>query len=40
VGGVDALRAALQARGYTAAVSGTTIRIRRAAAPAGTANAP
>jgi hypothetical protein len=34
-GGVDALRAALQARGYTVTVAGTTLRIRRpAAAPA------
>jgi len=41
VGGADALRAALQARGYTVAASGNTIRIRRAAVPAaGAASAP
>ncbi|MGC4253051.1 MAG: heavy-metal-associated domain-containing protein [Sphingobium sp.] len=41
VGGIDALKGALQAKGYGVAVSGNTIRIRRAAAPAaGTASAP
>lgn len=40
-GSADALRAALQARGYGVTVSGSTLRIRRqAAAPAGGAPAP
>ncbi|HEX7741697.1 MAG TPA: heavy-metal-associated domain-containing protein, partial [Sphingobium sp.] len=39
-GAVEALRAALQARGYTVTGSGSTLRVRRASAPAGGAPAP
>ncbi|HEX7876578.1 MAG TPA: heavy-metal-associated domain-containing protein [Sphingobium sp.] len=39
-GTVEALRAALQARGYTVTGSGSTLRVRRASAPAGGAPAP
>lgn len=40
MGGVEALRAGLQARGYSVAVSGTTLRIRRAAQTGGATGAP
>jgi hypothetical protein len=38
-GTVEMLRAGLQARGYTVAASGTTLRISRRASPAGPAPA-
>jgi hypothetical protein len=38
-GTIDALRAALQSRGYGVAVSGNTLRIRRQGSSAGAAPA-